>query len=556
MAVAALTVFSAAPGRTATAVADTIVLSHATVLPMSRDTVLRDRAVVVSDGRIVAISDADDVEMPAGATVYDIGGRFVVPGLIDAHIHLREPSAGVVLFPTHGVTTVVNLEGEPSHLELRDSIEAQEAFAPRIVSSGPFLEEVASTPEEVRSAVASMDEAGYDLVKIHGEIEEDAYLAALDEAARRGLPVVAHHPDNLPTSVVLHARLTALAHAEEILGSSLLEEPVELSPDSVAAIARTIVESETAVITTLAFFTGMRDQATSSFYEMIQRPELAYLSPDRRHAWLYDGHREYIEPTELPWYERAVEALHRIVGAVHRQGGVVVAGTDTPLEFTIPGPSLHDELDRLVAAGLSPREAIRAATVVPADLIGRPTLGRIEVGASADLLVLDEDPRVSLDALERPHAVVLRGSWHSREEIELRLDRLAARYARAEVERAARARALDEIADLAMEEGVEMAVSEIRRLQAEPIGLVLGESEVNDLGYRLLGEEEVDAAIAVFRVNVESHPTSANAHDSLGEAYLAAGQLDRAEAAYRRALELDPTMDSARRGLEEIARRR
>ncbi|MFW6084517.1 MAG: amidohydrolase family protein [Gemmatimonadota bacterium] len=531
---------------------DTLVLTGATILPMTSDTVLRDRTLVIGDGVVADIYRTGSRSDPAGATVRDLSGRYVLPGLIDAHVHLREPPESLVLFPAVGVTTVVNLEGEPAHLRLRDSVRAAGSLAPRIVSSGPYLERIAATPAEARAEVRRQRDAGYDLVKIHGEMEEDAFLAALDEARAAGLPVVAHRPDNLPTDVVLESGLTALAHVEELLGSSLLEEPVGLSADSADSIGRAVASSGTALITTFGFFAGMRDQATDRFYAMITRPELAYVSPDRRHAWLYDGHREYIPSSDLPWYETAVDDLRRVILSVHDAGGTVVAGTDTPLEFTVPGFSLHEELRQLRAAGLTAYDVLRAATVNAADLVERPDLGRVEVGAAADLVIVDADPRDSLAVLRRPHAVVVRGEWHGRRAIERETARLAATYAREEVRRAAGERVIEEITAVLDAEGVEAAVAEIRRLREEPHLPDVTEGQINTLGYRLLADDDPEAAIEVFRLNVELHPNSANAHDSLGEAYLGAGRPEAAERSYRRALELDPTMDSARRALRRI----
>ena len=535
---------------------DTLVLTNATVVPMTGDGTLHDRTLVIARGEVIAIRPAS-APVPAGAEVHDLGGRFVVPGLIDGHVHLREPDRSLLLFPVNGVTTVVNLEGRPRHLALRDSIVAAgDALAPRILTSGPYLDEIVGTGEQARREVRRQHAVGYDLVKIHGEMEEGAFEAAIDEAAGLGLPVVGHRPDNLPTDVVLGSGMTALAHLEELLGSSLLSEPIGLTRDSTRAVARALVESGTAVITTLEFFTGIRDQATDRFYGLITQPELAYVSAERRHAWLYDGHREYIDREELPWYDTAVVDLHRIAGAIHEQGGTLVAGTDTPLEYTIPGFSLHDELGHLVAAGLTPLEALRAATVVPADLFGVPHLGRIEVGATADLLVLASDPAESVEALQWLDAVVLRGRWHPRETLHQRREALAAEYARDEVVRAARERVREDVLALVREQGTEAAVEELRRVARLPDAPRLGEADLNSLGYSLLADDDLSTAIEIFRLNVRLHPGSANVYDSLAEAYLSAGRLDEAEQNYRRALELDSTMDSARRGLRMIDERR
>ncbi|MEX2527654.1 MAG: amidohydrolase family protein [Gemmatimonadota bacterium] len=532
-----------------------LALKHASVVSLTGDSVLRDWTLVLADGEIVALGPTGSVPIPRGAQVRDLDGRYVVPGLIDAHVHLREPALSLALFPSYGVTTVVNLQGEASHLALRDSILAHGIFAPRILSSGPFIDRVVKSPAEARQEVRRQHGAGFDLIKIHGVMEERTFAATIEEARRLGLPVIGHHPRNLETGTVLEG-LDALAHAEELLRSSLLDQPRGLASDSVDVLARTVVESNTRLITTLGFFTGMRDQATDHFYQMISQPELAYVSPERRREWLYDGHREYIPRSELPWYDTAVVILHRVTGAIHKRGGVIIAGTDTPLEFTIPGISLHRELQHLVAAGLTPLEALRAATVSSADLLGAPALGRIEVGASADLLILSQDPTHSLAALDELEAVILRGMWIPRTELERRLNHVAAAYAREDVAWAAGQRIQDAVMDLLHSEGIPAAFSEIQRISEIPGVPPMTERDLNTIGYRLLANSAINRAIEVFQLNARLHPGSANVYDSLGEALLTADRLDEAETNYRRALELDSTMDSARRGLRTIAERR
>lgn len=553
----ALSVLSAPiPAQSPEQSPDTVALVHANVVSMAHGEVLPDRSVIIVGDEVVAIGRSGAEPLPPGAEIHDLGGGYVLPGLIDAHVHLREPERSLALFPVNGVTTVVNLEGEASHLDLRQRVLSDGVLAPRILSSGPFLDEEVSSPEEVRQEVRRQSRAGFDLIKIHGDMADGAFLAAVGEADQVGLPVVGHRPDNVPTSVVLGSGMDALAHMEEVLGSSLIREPAELSPDSMRAIGRVVAGSGTAVITTLGFFTGMRDQATEAFYEMIRWPELALVSPERRRAWLYDGHREYIEPKELPWYDAAVELLHGVTMAIQQEGGTVIAGTDTPLEFTIPGHSLLREMDHLVEAGLTPAEALRAATRAPADLVGRSDLGRVEVGAAADLIVVDSDPTESLDVLHRPRAIVLRGRWIPHNDLDDAVTRLAAAYAQDEVTRAARERVRQEVLSIARDEGIERAEGELLRLRRSPGAPDLGEGDLNSLGYALLEGGDTDAAILIFRLNARLYPESANVHDSLGEAYLRAGRLDEAEREYRWALRLDPGMDSSRRGLEEIAERR
>jgi tetratricopeptide (TPR) repeat protein len=231
---------------------------------------------------------------------------------------------------------------------------------------------------------------------------------------------------------------------------------------------------------------------------------------------------------------------------MQRAGVELIAGTDVLNPFAFPGFSLHDELALLVEAGLTPLEALQAATVNAAEYLDQRAVGgTIEVGKTADLVVLDANPLDDIANTKRIASVVVDGRLIARGELDAMLS---------EAERVASLKSIAAVLLRTIEaQGMDAAVAQYRELkQREPDAYEFGEDELNGLGYRLLGEKKLDEAIAIFSLNAEAFPGSANAFDSLGEAYMAKGERDRAIQNYRRSLELEPRNENAVAMLEKL----
>jgi len=210
-----------------------IAIVNVSVIPMDRERVEAGQTVLVRGDRIVAIGAAGEVPVPGGATVIDGAGRYLVPGLTDAHVHLttdmpwapvRPDFGDAPLYLAYGVTTVVNLRGTPTQLEWRRRIEAGELLGPTIYTSGEFVNEPrVNTPEEVQREIVAQAREGYDLIKFHEVwtpvagyvtttgLSLPAYLKMIESAREEGIPLVGHAPVNLGLDVLLQTH-QSLAH--------------------------------------------------------------------------------------------------------------------------------------------------------------------------------------------------------------------------------------------------------------------------------------------------------------------------------------------------------
>ncbi len=188
------------------------------VLTMEDGATVRRNQTVLIEGDLIR-EIGPNVSVPRDARRIDGSGLVMVPGLMDMHVHLEaEPANWIGVFLAHGVTTVLNLRGGPTHLELRERINRSELLGPRVFTSGPYINRPAiETAQDAARAAREQKAAGYDLLKIHGPLGNVAYRTLIDSAHAFRLPVVGHAPRNLPFDSVLVFGQDMVAHAEELI---------------------------------------------------------------------------------------------------------------------------------------------------------------------------------------------------------------------------------------------------------------------------------------------------------------------------------------------------
>ena len=412
-------------GRTALAPGD-VAITGATVVTMSRDSVLRDATVLVRGGRIAAVGPSSRVPIPAGARRIDGRGKFVVPGFADMHAHLyadewvadsiAPAELGVML--AHGVTTARLMIGTALHRALRRRIERGELAGPQLYVASPQVSGdsaansyVVRSLDDARRAVRLASDSGYDFVKLTTNIPPDVYDAIVTEAAQRRIPVVGHVDPRVGVARALRAR-QQIEHLDNYMESVLADSaPSRASVSDVGAyraanwatldhvddrkveaIAGATARAGVHVTPTLAFFhlwfaTEQTDSAVRS------RPDYAHIPPRMRDLYERARARYWQNPPSSARRARYVAVRNRLVRAIIDSGGHVMAGSDAPGGLMGYGWTLHRELEMLVAAGLSPHEALAAATIVPARWLGADReWGTIAPGRRADLVLLDADP--------------------------------------------------------------------------------------------------------------------------------------------------------------------
>jgi imidazolonepropionase-like amidohydrolase len=435
----------AGPQAAPTADAGDIAFVGVDVLPMDRDELLRERTVIVRDGRITAIQPAGSAELAPGTTRIDGKGKVLMPGLAEMHGHVPGPDEAqyaqdvLLLYLANGVTTVRNMAGHPWHLALRGRIESGEIAGPNLVAASPWLS--AKTADEAVRKVREAKAAGFDLVKI-GDMPADAYAAMAAAAHASGIPFGGHVPFEVGLTGALEARQASIDHLDRyveflvppgtdtggrdpgVFGSGWIDLTDPARVDE--AVQRTVAAG-TWNVPTLSFIEHLASPEPAD--AMIRRPEFRYLPKDVRDGWVR-GKGEYAQREDFRPEAAAklVQLRRRLLKALHEGGAPIALGSDAPQFFNVPGFSAHREMAMMIEAGLTPYEVLVTGTRNAARAVGTPeAFGTVAVGRRADLILLEADPRQDIGNAARLAGVMVRGRWWPQETLQAKLQEIAAR---------------------------------------------------------------------------------------------------------------------------------
>ena len=410
---------------------DVLAITHVNVVPMTSDTVLHDMTVIVRGERIHAIGHAGRTAVPAGARVIDGRGRYLVPGLVDAHIHLsNRPDIDTVLAAVllaKGVTTAIELggmglPGDSARLRLRADINAGHRPGPTLYMARAQANDSAMTREGGMRRVEQDHAAGYDLMKVYNRLSVEGYRGITLRAHQLGIPVVGHVVRPAGLEATLGSGQRGIVHMEEFLyqyfgfrsSDTLQAQDAKLDTAVLPYFARITAQAGTYVTPTLVIFEGMITQAEDLDRELA-RPETRFVpGPLYEGQWIREKNGRsltFAHPRRLHHLRAALEYQRRMLQAMHRAGVPLLVGTDAPVPGAVPGFSLHDELRNFVELGLSPYEALSAGTRNAAAYLRKDDFGTVEVGRRADLLLLSSNPLVDIRNTQAIAGVMARGRW-------------------------------------------------------------------------------------------------------------------------------------------------
>lgn len=420
-----------------------IVFTHVTIIDVTGATPKRDMTVVITGERISVIGD--NIPVPAGAQVVDATGKFLIPGLWDMHVHwyLRDTFS---LFIANGVTGVRQMFGNSDLLRWREQIAHRSLLGPRMVVASQIVDGpqpiwpnsiAVRNEDEGRKAVRRVKQWGADFVKVYALLPRDAYFGIADEAKQQGITFVGHVPNAVSPAEASDAGQKSIEHLTGILiassdkESELRDKLVKAdSPEARGRVQATALETynEKKAADLIARFA--RNQTWQCPTLTVLRSN-AYLGDEN---FRRDGRVKYIPRLmQQRWNfrlanrsggdnaveKKVLQKQFEIVGAMQKAGVPILAGTDTGNPFCFPGFSLHEELALLVIAGLTPVEALRSATLNPAKFFGLDqTLGTIEQGKIADLVLLDANPLLDIRNTQRINAVISNGRLFDRKALD------------------------------------------------------------------------------------------------------------------------------------------
>jgi imidazolonepropionase-like amidohydrolase len=422
-----------------------IALTDVTVIDPSAAQPQPNMTVVLRDGLIAALGSVGAVEIPPGAVRIDGTGRFLIPGLWDAHAHLSYPGeCALPILIAHGVTSVRDLGGPPGEgIAWRREIAERRRIGPRLFLVGLNMESASwmnavermirksepdadirirrlweqsprfkvSSKRDARSAVDTAQRLGMSAVKFRN-LAGGEFRAIAREARRRGIPVAGHAPREISLAETAEAGLGSLEHAANL--SSLATLPVRERAEQYKRIARSGM-----FVTPTLVSDGM--WAPDSLVLTVLADTARMLSPQQIEMWrdVLRDRRNWSTPVPRHVHDSTLAVMVASVREAYRAGVPLLAGTDLGTLLTFPGSSLHEELALLVErVGLSPMEALRSATVLPARFFGvERELGGISAGKHADLVLLRADPLRDIRNLVHIEGVIQAGRYFGPKDI-------------------------------------------------------------------------------------------------------------------------------------------
>lgn len=410
------------------------------VVPMTSETVIAGQTVIVENDVIAAIGDVDSVPVPEEAMVVDGTDRYLVPGLAEMHAHVPGASSVelgrvLTLFAARGVTTMRGMLGGPSHLALRQQLLDGEVFGPRLITSGPSMNgNSVSGAADAERKVRAQHQSGYDFIKIHPGLSSSEFGAIATTANELGIPFAGHVPVSVGLDGALAAGIATIDHLDGYLAALL---PADTDPSGGyggffdVLLADQLIEARIADVAARTAASGALNVPTEALFEhrvaavtvteLRNRPEMRYMSAATVERWAEAKQRQERERGfSADVAARAIEIRRQLILELHQTGAGLLLGSDAPQVFNVPGYSLHNELEFLVAAGLTPYEALHTGTAAVADFLGINT-GIVAAGRDADLVLLDANPLEDIRNSQRIHGVMLRGAWYPSSALEQRL---------------------------------------------------------------------------------------------------------------------------------------
>lgn len=555
-----------------------IAFLHVNVIPMDREKVVVDQTVVTQGGRIVQIGDFRTVKIPPKARRIDAKGKYLTPGLADAHVHLQS-QVEFALYLANGVTTVFNLDGRPGHLLWRHQVAAGTVLGPTIFSTGPIFHQK-RTPEEDVRLVDAQAAAGYDAIKVYNEVSKEEYPALISEARSKNLLLMGHVARGPGFEMTLQSG-QSIAHLEEIMYTYFNPQHddefdhIVFDESKIPVVTRMVKDSGINVTATLNNFSRIVLQATD-LDAFLKNPELKYVAP-----WTLlqfeppnNRYKNRFGPDKYAVLENLLAFQRKLLKSFSDAGVPLMAGTDATEVGPVAGFGLHHELQEFVNDGLTPYQALQTATINVAKYLRQSEeMGTIETGKRADMVLLTANPLANIANTKSIGGMMVRGHWLDKGQLDQMISKVQPEYER-EKQKMEKMLAADPagfskyvedydplgrlaayaISEMAAKEEIAVVIRLLKTLrQNNPDAALVSEDNINNLGYGLMDRKLFSQAVAVLRLNAEEFPKSANVWDSLADAYFHSGDIPNAVENYKKALHIDSSYSNAEEARKFIA---
>lgn len=407
-----------------------------TVIDVREGVAFSEMTVVVIGNQITQVGKANTIKIPKGAKIINGSGKFLIPGLWDVHTHFTDSGkSSFSLFIANGVTSIRDMYGDLDKLKRwRKEIEDGKIIGPRMKITGAAIEgsEVLGfhknikTPVEAEEFIASLAANGADHVKIRGYASKEVYLAICESAKRHNLKLVGHPPWGIDYQIGFSSGQVSFEHGYYPYPLS------KMSAEEKKQVIETMVKNNVYLVPTLvtweprakpfADVEAMVNDATDKI-----DPRRKYLEDSLLTTWKEGLRYRKEEKREgLAGWREVLDSSAKDTGELFRAGVKVMVGTDTGATAIFPGYDLHEELRLFVEKmGLTPAETLRSATLTPAEFYGiSSTLGTIERGKLADLVLLNANPLTDIKSTKQISAVIVNGKFLAQKDLQKILEQV------------------------------------------------------------------------------------------------------------------------------------
>lgn len=422
---------------------------------MENDEVLEDQAILVADGKIFKIIPMSEKPSRFGMNVVNGNGAYVYPGLAEFHSHIPITRNGdaelqeeaMMLYLANGVLRVRGMIGHASHLALNRNIESGKISGPRLFLSGPsFSGGSVSSPQQAAEMVRDQKDAGYDHLKLHPGLEMDEFLAIAKTAKEVNIPFGGHVSLDVGLKASIENGYKSIEHMDgyvealipdyskvlkpELAGPFTMLLVNEVDKSKLPALVEMTLEHGVWIAPTLTLFDRFFGYQPAEEYRNVS--EMKYMSAEQVQNWIN---------AKTPYEEKGIltkekvqpylEFRNELFMTLHEAGVPMLMSSDSPQVFNVPGFSIHHEIALMSTAGMSNYEILKSGSINPAKYFGQEgDWGVIREGASADFVMVKNNPLEDLETLKTPELVVMKGERFDKERIWQELNKIEKNHQR------------------------------------------------------------------------------------------------------------------------------
>ena len=409
-----------------------IVFRSVNVIPMETNTVLRNRDVVIKNGKIAAMGEAGKLKYASDAHIISGSGHYLMPGLAEMHAHVppndkvEEQKDVVKLFGLHGITTIRGMLGNSTHIALRQMLQSGELWGPRFITSGPsFNGQSVKTAEAAAALVRQQKEAGYDFLKLHPGLTVETFTAMANTAKEVGMPFAGHVSYAVGVWRAIDAGYASIDHLDGFVESLV---PVDQQSEQtnglfgmyigdkadttkIPALMAALKQNNIWVVPTQALAERWMSPVRTT-EALRNEPEMKYMPAGTLKNWTNSKDNMMKNAAyNAAMVNRFIDLRRKLIRECNKNGVGLLLGCDAPQVFNVPGPSTHHELQYLVDAGLSPYDALRTGTVNVGRFFNRQDMGIVKEGAVADLVLLKNNPLENIAHSKEIAGVMIGGRY-------------------------------------------------------------------------------------------------------------------------------------------------